>query len=143
MLDATSNGILSEYLTIGQLAVELGVSSKTLDKMRINGFGPKPIKLGRNTLYNKVAVEEWLRGKTAAPGIEENCGTPASAVEMPPLLSEYLTDRELAVQLGRSHRTIARWRRLREGPPVTRVGRRVLYRRSAVAEWLEAGGYDL
>lgn len=59
-------------------------------------------------------------------------------VESPPVLSEYLTDRELAAQLDKSHRTIARWRRLREGPPVTRVGRRVLYRRTAVAEWLKS-----
>lgn len=62
----------------------------------------------------------------------------SDAVTETPVLSAYLDDRQLAAELQKSPRTIARWRRLREGPPVTRVGRRVLYRRTAVAEWLKS-----
>lgn len=53
-----------------------------------------------------------------------------------PVLSEYLTDKQLACELKVSPRTLARWRRLREGPAITRIGRKIAYRRSAVAAWL-------
>jgi hypothetical protein len=54
----------------------------------------------------------------------------------PPVLSEHMEDSELATDLKKSPRTLARWRRLREGPPFLRVGRRILYRREAVKNWL-------
>jgi predicted DNA-binding transcriptional regulator AlpA len=53
-----------------------------------------------------------------------------------PLLSEFLTENETAEQLGVCERTLKRWRALKEGPPVTRIGRRVLYRRATVERWL-------
>lgn len=55
-----------------------------------------------------------------------------------PVLSEYLSDKELAAELDVSPRTLARWRRLREGPAITRVGRKIQYRRAAVDAWLSA-----
>jgi predicted DNA-binding transcriptional regulator AlpA len=55
-----------------------------------------------------------------------------------PVLSEYLSDKELALELDISPRTLARWRRLREGPPLTRIGRKIAYRRAAVREWLSS-----
>ena len=44
-------------------------------------------------------------------------GTGASAI-----LDGYMTETELAAQLDRSPHTLARWRALDEGPPVTRIG---------------------
>jgi hypothetical protein len=55
-----------------------------------------------------------------------------------PLLSEYLTTQELATELGRNRRTLDRWEVLGIGPPRTRVGRKVLYRRTSVQRWLAA-----
>ena len=52
------------------------------------------------------------------------------------ILGDYLTVTELAQQLGVSRRTVERWEELRIGPPVTRVGRLVRYRRDAVHQWL-------
>jgi excisionase family DNA binding protein len=52
------------------------------------------------------------------------------------LLDDYLTDEQLATELGVSKRTIERWRRKNETPPITRLGNRILTRRSAVVEWL-------
>lgn len=52
------------------------------------------------------------------------------------ILDDYFTDVELAAELKISPRTIARWRSLREGPPTTRMGRKLLYRRDAVRKWL-------
>jgi len=53
-----------------------------------------------------------------------------------PVLSDYLTQKEAAAELKVTDRTLDRWQRLREGPPVTRLGRRILYRRSSLQAWL-------
>lgn len=53
------------------------------------------------------------------------------------VLDDYMDDDDLARELGVTPRTVARWRALREAPPVTRIGRRVMYRREAVKKWLE------
>ena len=55
-----------------------------------------------------------------------------------PILSEFLTKEELAVELRRDTRTLDRWAALNVGPPQTRIGRTVLYRRTRVEEWLAA-----
>jgi hypothetical protein len=55
-----------------------------------------------------------------------------------PILSEFLTKDELAVELGRNPRTLDRWDVLGMGPPRTHVGRQVLYRRASVQKWLVA-----
>ena len=53
------------------------------------------------------------------------------------LKSEYWTKAECANELGKDPRTLDRWFTLRIGPPRTKCGRTVLFRKSAVAEWLE------
>jgi excisionase family DNA binding protein len=58
--------------------------------------------------------------------------------DLVPILSEFLTIEELAAELGRNKRTLDRWHALGNGPPQTRVGRKVLYRRSSVQKWLAA-----
>jgi DNA-binding transcriptional MerR regulator len=55
-----------------------------------------------------------------------------------PLLSSYFTQEEAATELKVSPRTIDRWRRLGEGPPITKIGRRVFYRRASLHEWARA-----
>ena len=53
-----------------------------------------------------------------------------------PLLSEYLTEDQAAHELGICTKTLKRWHALGSGPAVTRLGRRILYRRSTLAAWL-------
>lgn len=52
------------------------------------------------------------------------------------LLDDWMSREELARELMLSVDTLARWETRRIGPPCVRVGRRVLYRRGAVQEWL-------
>ena len=52
------------------------------------------------------------------------------------ILAEYITPEELAGELGVCKRTLDRWHASRSGPPRVSVGRRPLYRRDAVAQWL-------
>lgn len=57
---------------------------------------------------------------------------------IPHLLADFLTHSEAAAELKICERTLDRWRRLGEGPPITRLGRRVLYRRASLLAWLQA-----
>jgi phage terminase Nu1 subunit (DNA packaging protein) len=54
------------------------------------------------------------------------------------ILSEFLTKQELAAELGREMRTLDRWDALGIGPPRTKIGRKVFYRRASVQKWLAA-----
>ena len=54
------------------------------------------------------------------------------------LLTDFLPRREAAAELEVCERTLDRWQKLGAGPPVTRVGRDVFYRRSSSLSWLAA-----
>ena len=54
------------------------------------------------------------------------------------ILDDYLTEPVLAAQLGKSERTLQRWRRLRIGPTPTIVGNKILYAIDDVRTWLQA-----
>jgi Helix-turn-helix domain len=54
------------------------------------------------------------------------------------LLDDFLPKEEAAAELHICERTLDRWRRLGEGPPVTKIGRRVYYRRPTLRAWLRA-----
>jgi predicted DNA-binding transcriptional regulator AlpA len=61
---------------------------------------------------------------------------PARASADQTLLSDYLTPRKVAAELGICEKTLARWHAARRAPPRVTVGRRLLYRREAVSAWL-------
>lgn len=52
------------------------------------------------------------------------------------LKEDFLEPDELAKELGRTRRTIDRWHARRIGPPRIQIGRKILYRRDAVRDWL-------
>jgi hypothetical protein len=54
------------------------------------------------------------------------------------LLADFLTQDEAAAELNVCERTLDRWRTLNKGPPITKLGRRILYKRSSVLKWLTA-----
>ena len=53
------------------------------------------------------------------------------------LLSGLVPEEQAAVELQHDVRTLHRWRKAGKGPPHVRIGRRIYYRRVAVAKWLE------
>ena len=59
------------------------------------------------------------------------------------LLGDFLTEPELARELGVCQMTVRRWRAVGDAPPTTRLGRRILYRRDAVADWLKSRQIEL
>ena len=53
------------------------------------------------------------------------------------LLADYLSVEETAEALGVTRRTLDNMHQRREGPPRTRVGGRVYFRRTALEKWLQ------
>ena len=54
------------------------------------------------------------------------------------LLDGYMTDAELAAELGVNKRTLDRWQRLGTAPPHIKIGRRRMTHREVAADWLRA-----
>ena len=52
------------------------------------------------------------------------------------IAASYWTPEELAEGLGVTVRTLNRWHRLRQGPPMVKLGQFRVYRREAVHQWL-------
>jgi hypothetical protein len=69
-----------------------------------------------------------------------NTGPPLFTVQRKRILEHYLSEQELADQLGVKRSTLARWRRKGIGPPHTRRGKTPLYHDEGTDEWLRDGG---
>jgi hypothetical protein len=54
------------------------------------------------------------------------------------ILRDYISQVDLAAQLGKSVKTLVRWELDGKGPPVTRIGRDVLYSIPSFEKWLKA-----
>ena len=63
---------------------------------------------------------------------------PVAAFEPLNLLADWISREQLAGDLGLTCDTLARWEARRVGPPCTRIGRKALYRRAAVQDWIRA-----
>ncbi len=50
--------------------------------------------------------------------------------------TQYLSCSETCELLHITEQTLYRWRRLKKGPPASKVGRKNFYRRDAVIDWL-------
>jgi hypothetical protein len=54
------------------------------------------------------------------------------------ILDGYLDRVECAKQLDVTVRTLERWESLREGPPITKIGRKSVYSIASLRKWLES-----
>lgn len=54
----------TDYLTLGEAAEVVRLSTSTLCKLRCNGGGPKFIRAGRKILYRRADLVAWLEAKT-------------------------------------------------------------------------------
>lgn len=66
-LEATP--ILDGYLRHDELAKQLGLSPRTIDRWEALRIGPPRVSIGRTILYNAESVREWLlsRERQALP----------------------------------------------------------------------------
>lgn len=71
MSDTASSG----HLTPRQLAERLGVSERTIDRFRVNGDGPRFLRVGpRRIVYPLAEVLRWEAGRMASSRAEEMAG---------------------------------------------------------------------
>lgn len=56
----TSANSATPKLRTDAAAKYLGVSSSTLEKLRLTGGGPTYAKLGRTVVYDQSSLEEWV-----------------------------------------------------------------------------------
>lgn len=54
------------------------------------------------------------------------------------ILKDYIPRPQLAADIGKSVKTLVRWETDGLGPPVTRIGRDVLYFKPSVEKWLRS-----
>jgi len=62
--EPSSNQLLLDgYLRREELAQQLGVSPRTIDRWQTLRCGPPRVAIGRTILYNLDSVRQWLRSK--------------------------------------------------------------------------------
>jgi len=70
--------------------------------------------------------------------LKAKLNTDAAPIDAPaPILAGYMSEQQLAGELSVAVRTLERWRAMRIGPPVTRLGRTLFYSRASFLAWLE------
>jgi hypothetical protein len=57
------------------------------------------------------------------------------------VLAGYLTSEQLAAELDMAVITLALWRMRQKGPPYVKVGRKILYSRTTVKDWIASQGH--
>ena len=58
--EASKPPLLSDYLTIAQLAAQLGKSPRTLERYMVARRGPTKTRLGKTILFKISDVHAWL-----------------------------------------------------------------------------------
>ena len=66
--------ILAEFMTIEDLAAELGRNKRTLDRWDVLGMGPPRTFVGRKILYRRTSVQKWLAAQERPPTVEAKHG---------------------------------------------------------------------
>jgi predicted DNA-binding transcriptional regulator AlpA len=66
-----------------------------------------------------------------------------AAAQSTSLMGDWISRRDLALELDLSIDTLRRWHKKRSGPPCVHAGRAVYYRRSAVQNWLQEQEQEL
>jgi hypothetical protein len=80
---------------------------------------------------------EPTRGRPLTGAAPVNPNAPTTG---PPLLTDWVTEEQLAGELSKSVRTLWRWRLAGIGPAFSLIGSTIVYSREDIMRWLAAGG---
>ena len=58
--DHRAQGVLDGYLTRGELAAQLNVTKRTVDRWHAMGTGPPRVVIGRTPYYRVDAARQWV-----------------------------------------------------------------------------------
>lgn len=87
-------------------------------------------------LSNDIRPHWATIGRTQMTRLEQSFTAPPSATSSA-LLQGWISRTDLAQELGVCDETLRRWADARRGPAFVKAGRKILYRRSVVLDWLE------
>ena len=65
---------LPRYLNTVQAAAWLGLSPRTLQRMRVTGDGPPYVKWRRRVIYDRADLDDWVaqrKRRSTKEGVEE------------------------------------------------------------------------
>ena len=62
-MPSEQNGILDDYLRQDELAEQLKVHPRTIERWRLQGIGPPVTWKGREPIYNIDSTRAWLRSR--------------------------------------------------------------------------------
>lgn len=88
-------------------------------------------------LSHDIRPSRATSGRQQLTHLETSTGISPSATPGT-LLQGWISRSELASELGVCEETLRRWADARRGPAFVKAGRKILYRRTAVLDWLEA-----
>ena len=71
-IGAAIPAILGDYLSPEQLAVELGVSERTVYRWHALRTGPPRVTVGRRPMYKLASVRAWLERRERDPAAAES-----------------------------------------------------------------------
>ena len=66
---------MHRLLSQDDVADLVGLSTRTLERLRVSGDGPAFVKLGRRVLYCEAALAEWIASRTVRSTSEASCLT--------------------------------------------------------------------
>lgn len=112
--------------TVREVSIHLGLTKSRVHQL-LKEVHPPPLPSAPDkpptSDSGRPAIRAPRKGDTPAPAADDR---------------EYLSSPEAAYLLRTSVRTLKRWRLDGDGPEFIRVGRRVLYERTAVLAWLSS-----
>ncbi|WP_123631554.1 helix-turn-helix transcriptional regulator [Salinisphaera orenii] len=66
MNQESKSALLAEYYTRQELAEELGITQRSLERWAWLRKGPAQTRIGQRVYYHRSAVEKWLSEQTEA-----------------------------------------------------------------------------
>lgn len=63
--EATTTPLMADYLSRDQLAKELRISVRTLNKWAVLRCGPPKVRIGSRCFYRRDAVRAWIEAGAA------------------------------------------------------------------------------
>jgi hypothetical protein len=89
-------------------------------------------------LAHDIRPQRATIGRTQMTQLETSAEAPKTRGNDGALLQGWISRTDLAQELGVCEETLRRWADARRGPAFVKAGRKILYRRTAVLDWLEA-----